>query len=41
MRTDYFDDPVAERYDEHEADMFAPGVVDPAVAFRRLHHLSC
>jgi hypothetical protein len=27
----YFDEPVAARYDESSADMFEPSVVDPAV----------
>jgi SAM-dependent methyltransferase len=30
---DYFDEPVAERYDLAEADLFAPEVLDPAVDF--------
>lgn len=30
-KKNYFDEPVAERYDETSADMFAPDVVDPAV----------
>jgi len=30
-REDYFGEGVAERYDESVADMFEPGVVDPAV----------
>jgi SAM-dependent methyltransferase len=30
-REDYFGEGVAERYDESEADMFEPAVVDPAV----------
>ena len=29
----YFDEPVAERYDESSAEMFDPAVVDPAVDF--------
>lgn len=29
----YFDEPVADRYDESVAEMFAPTVVDPAVDF--------
>jgi SAM-dependent methyltransferase len=29
----YFDEPVAARYDETAADMFAPDIVDPAVRF--------
>jgi predicted O-methyltransferase YrrM len=29
----YFDEPVAARYDESSADMFAPEVVDPVVDF--------
>jgi SAM-dependent methyltransferase len=29
----YFDEPVAARYDEDSADMFAPEVVDPVVDF--------
>src|SRR5512132_1292517 len=29
----YFDEPVAERYDESSADMFDPEVVDPVVDF--------
>jgi len=33
VRTNYFDEPVAARYDETSAEMFAPGVLDPAVAF--------
>jgi hypothetical protein len=32
-RENYFDDEVAERYDETSADMFAPDVLDPAVEF--------
>jgi len=31
--TNYFDEPVADRYDVNSADMFEPAVVDPAVAF--------
>ncbi len=30
---DYFDEPVAARYDETSSEMFDPEVVDPAVAF--------
>src|SRR5437870_2650045 len=30
-RDDYFGEAVAERYDESEANMFKPAVVDPAV----------
>jgi SAM-dependent methyltransferase len=33
MRPDYFGQDVATRYDTDEADMFAPAVVKPAVAF--------
>jgi SAM-dependent methyltransferase len=33
MHTDHFDEPVAARYDEDSADMFAAEVVDPAVDF--------
>ncbi len=33
MPKDYFGERVAARYDESEADMFAPAVVDPAVDF--------
>jgi SAM-dependent methyltransferase len=29
----YFDERIAESYDENSADMFAPAVVDPAVSF--------
>jgi SAM-dependent methyltransferase len=32
-RKNYFDEPVAERYDETSADMYAPEVLDPAVRF--------
>jgi SAM-dependent methyltransferase len=32
-KTNYFDEPVAERYDETSADMFEPDVVEPAVRF--------
>lgn len=32
-RENYFDGEVAERYDETSAEMFAPDVLDPAVAF--------
>ena len=31
MPQDYFDEPVASRYDETSAEMFDPAVVDPAV----------
>lgn len=30
---DYFDEPVAARYDETSAEMFSPEVVEPAVGF--------
>ena len=33
MPKDYFDEPVAERYDESTADLFAPENVDPVVDF--------
>src|SRR5215218_5921105 len=33
MPEDYFGERVAERYDESEADMFEPAVVDPVVDF--------
>jgi SAM-dependent methyltransferase len=33
MPQDHFGEPVAARYDEMSADMFAPAVVDPAVDF--------
>jgi SAM-dependent methyltransferase len=33
MPKDYFDEPVAERYDESTADLFVPDVVDPVVDF--------
>jgi SAM-dependent methyltransferase len=33
MPEDYFDEPVAERYDQDEAEMFDPAVVEPAVDF--------
>jgi SAM-dependent methyltransferase len=33
VREDYFGDRVAERYDESEAEMFDPAVVDPVVEF--------
>lgn len=33
MPHDYFDEPVAARYDASEAEMFAPEVLDPAVDF--------
>jgi hypothetical protein len=33
MREDYFGEQVAERYDEDEAEMFDPAVVEPAVDF--------
>jgi SAM-dependent methyltransferase len=33
MPKDYFDEPVAERYDADSADMFEPAVVDPVVDF--------
>ena len=33
VRRNYFDEPVAERYDASSADMFDPAVVDPAVDF--------
>lgn len=33
MRTDYFGDAVAARYDEEDAAMFSPAAVDPAVSF--------
>lgn len=32
-RPDYFDGPVAARYDETSAEMFSPEVVEPAVGF--------
>ncbi len=33
MPEDYFEERIAERYDESSADMFEPAVVDPAVDF--------
>jgi SAM-dependent methyltransferase len=33
MPKDYFDEPVAERYDESTADLFVPDVVNPVVDF--------
>ncbi len=33
MPKDHFGEPVAAGYDESEADMFEPSVVDPAVEF--------
>ncbi|MBV9280302.1 MAG: class I SAM-dependent methyltransferase [Chloroflexi bacterium] len=32
-KKNYFDEPVAARYDETSADMFEPGVVEPIVGF--------
>jgi methyltransferase family protein len=37
MPDDYFDDGVARRYDEAEAEMFAAGVVEPAADFLAEH----
>jgi len=33
MAEDYFGEPIARRYDEDEAEMFAAAVVEPAVSF--------
>jgi len=33
VRDNYFDEPVASHYDETSAEMFDPGVLDPAVDF--------
>jgi SAM-dependent methyltransferase len=33
MPTDYFGEPVAQRYDESTADLFGPEIVDPVVDF--------
>ena len=33
MRTNYFDDRIARRYDATSAEMFEPAVVEPAVSF--------
>jgi SAM-dependent methyltransferase len=33
VRENYFDEPVASRYDETHGEMFDPGVVEPAVTF--------
>jgi SAM-dependent methyltransferase len=33
VRTNYFDEDVAESYDEHSADMFDPSTVNPVVDF--------
>jgi SAM-dependent methyltransferase len=33
MPTDYFGEPVAQRYDESTADLFDPDIVDPVVDF--------
>jgi len=33
MRKNYFDEPVARRYDADSGDMFDPAVVEPAVSF--------
>ena len=33
MPKDYFDEPMAARYDQIYADLFEPAVVDPAVDF--------
>ncbi len=38
MATNYFDEPVAARYDADSTDMFAPDVLEPAVDF--LHGLA-